>query len=155
MSNTINPYVSSRSDLQRSVQPSDKEEDGQRPDPKKANIAQQGNGLSTSDSESAVKHDKIDPASAKELEHNPENTTRVNQGFGNTIGDSLDVKPSAASAGLKEGPQPLEGLTPDEQQLIYRYFPESPSLQLRLYKPDMSADKVDPGSVGSRVDIRG
>ena len=111
--------------------------------------------MSTSDSESAVKHDKIDPASAKELEHNPENTTRVNQGFGNTIGDSLDVKPSAASAGLKEGPQPLEGLTPDEQQFIYRYFPESPSLQLRLYKPDMSADKVDPGSVGSRVDIRG
>lgn len=54
-----------------------------------------------------------------------------------------------------EQQQGTDGLTAAEQQLIYRYFPASPSLEMRLYKPDMSTNKVDPGSVGSRVDIRG
>ena len=153
MSNTINPYASSRSDLQRPVTPTEKEDDGQRPDQKKANIAQHGNGLNPSDNDSKTAHEKVEQAAKEEQTTNIDTGART-AGFSNTIGDA---GASILSEGVADGsaPQPLEGLTPDEQQLIYRYFPESPSLNMRLYKPDMSTNKVDPGSVGSRVDIRG
>ncbi len=68
--------------------------------------------------------------------------------FGNALEGALD-KPSAAGA---ESAPPL---TPDEQQMIYRYFPEAPGLALRLYDQKLAAKKVDPGSVGARVDVRG
>ncbi len=157
MSNTINPYVSSRSDLQRQVTPTDKEDDGQRPDQKKANIAQHGNGLNPSDNDSKTAHEKVEQAAKEEHATNVDAGARATTGFGNALGEVADVGASVSNEGIADGsaPQPLEGLTPDEQQLIYRYFPESPSLKLRLYKPDMSTNKVDPGSVGSRVDIRG
>lgn len=53
------------------------------------------------------------------------------------------------------GPVASPDLSPDEQQMILRYFPEAPGLALRIYDQNSSSRKVDPGSLGARVDLRG
>ncbi|MEZ4702881.1 MAG: hypothetical protein R2834_21290 [Rhodothermales bacterium] len=52
-------------------------------------------------------------------------------------------------------PDHTPDLSPDEQQMILRYFPEAPGLALRLYDQKSASRKVDPGAVGARVDLRG
>lgn len=47
------------------------------------------------------------------------------------------------------------GLTPAEQQMIDRYFPESPVMAMRLYGPGRQAQTVRPTGVGSMLDLRG
>lgn len=147
MSNTIQPYDASRSGLQRSVRSSDQEDDASRLDSKRIDLVQPKSTLGKGDSEQAENQDKVDQTSAKaspaSIDPSVGTTTRFVSTEANSIKNPGQVNPK------------LDGLTQDEQQLIYRYFPESPSLELRLYKPDMSTDKVDPGSVGSRVDLRG
>jgi hypothetical protein len=66
--------------------------------------------------------------------------------FGQALEGALDRPPEAGSA---------PDLTPDERQMIYRYFPEAPGLALRLYDQTTASRKVDPGAVGARVDLRG
>ncbi len=149
MSNTINPYGASRSDLQRSVQP-ELEDEALRPENKRTEGRQTPG---KTDAELAGTNEKIDPSSARD-QANPADASTQSARFDSTLEDAID-KSDASRAGDTKIPQKLDGLSSDEQSMIYRYFPESPSLELRLYKQDMSAKKVDPGSVGSRVDIRG
>ncbi len=144
MSNTINSLGASRPNLQRSVQPSELEDDGLRPENKRADATK-----------------SADAGSAKAQILNAQTARTPGQEGPALVGppdkiDQLIAREQLDAAGSSQkNQQNLEGLTPAEQQLIYRYFPESPSLELRLYKPDMSTNKVDPGSVGSRVDLRG
>ncbi|MEM8487685.1 MAG: hypothetical protein AAF564_19190 [Bacteroidota bacterium] len=151
MSNTINPLGASRSNLSRSVQPSDIDEDGGRQDAKRVDLPHAGTQANKDAADQASARDAVNKA----LTHEPANVAdpgaRTAARFGSTLEGAIDrVKGNDVNQ-----QQVLDGLSADEQQLIYRYFPASPSLELRLYKPDMSTDKVDPGSVGSRVDLRG
>lgn len=147
MSNTINPYGASRSDMQRSVQP-ELEEEGLRPDAKRT---EPGHARQKADAALAGPGEKVDQPTAPDQATVSESGT-VNARFDATLEGAID-KPDAARDSRAAGA--LEGLSNDEQKMIYRYFPESPSLKLRLYKQDMSSNKVDPGSIGSRVDLRG
>lgn len=49
----------------------------------------------------------------------------------------------------------VDGLTPVEQQMINRYFPKSESMTLRLYSANRNAQTINPGAVGTRLDVRG
>ncbi len=151
MSNTINPLGASRSNLSRSVQSSDMEEDGGRQDAKRVDLPHAGNPGNKDAADQASARDTVN----KTIAHEPSNVAdpgaRTAARFDSALGGAIN---RTAGNGTNQ-PGQLDGLSADEQQLIYRYFPESPSLELRLYKPDMSTNKVDPGSVGSRVDLRG
>jgi hypothetical protein len=46
-------------------------------------------------------------------------------------------------------------LTAQEQQMIENNFPERPELSMRLYGRSRGTETVNPGSVGSRLDVRG
>lgn len=68
----------------------------------------------------------------------------------------------AASKAKPEGPRaaqstalPPEGLSLPEWQMIQRYFPPSEKLALRLYGPDRSMHTLQPGALGSQLDVRG
>ncbi len=149
MSNTINPYGASRSDLQRPIQ-HELEDEGLRPENKRAE-ARQTPGKT--DAELAGSNENIDPSVASDQATSAEAGAQATR-FDSTLEDAID-KSDGTRSGDARAAQKLDGLSSDEQSMIYRYFPESPSLELRLYKQDMSAKKVDPGSVGSRVDVRG
>ena len=72
--------------------------------------------------------------------------------------DATDAAFGAALDGAMDraaGADSVVDLTPDEQQMILRYFPESPGLALRLYDQTSTSRKVDPGAIGARVDLRG
>lgn len=47
------------------------------------------------------------------------------------------------------------GLSAEEQQMIDRYFPPSEAMALRLYGPGHGARTLNPGSLGSRLDLQG
>ena len=158
MSNTINPYSASRSDLQRSVQP-DLEEEGLRSDAKKdAKKSDQRPGKQVPgnpDAEPAGPGEQLDQAALRDQANSLEASAAPAR-FDATLEGAIDKSDAPQhAAGIARHTGKLEGLSNEEQQMIYRYFPESPSLDLRLYKQDRSPDKVDPGSVGSRVDVRG
>ncbi|MDZ4700611.1 MAG: hypothetical protein SH809_12960 [Rhodothermales bacterium] len=72
--------------------------------------------------------------------------------------DAADAAFGAALDGALDraaGTDHAADLTPDEQQMILRYFPEAPGLALRLYDQTSASRKVDPGAIGARVDLRG
>ena len=48
-----------------------------------------------------------------------------------------------------------DGLSQAEKQMIHQFFPEVPGMALRIYQSDSSAKKVDPSSLGSRLDLKG
>lgn len=153
MSNTIQPYDASRSGLQRAVRSSDQEDDASRENAKRIDLVQSKSTLGKGDPEQVDSQEKVDQRSPSNIEQGTDTKAK----FDSTLGGAID-RPEEVGDNKSLGhinPQQLNGLTQDEQQLIHRYFPESPSLELRLYKPDMSTDRVDPGSVGSRVDLRG
>lgn len=153
MSNTINPLGASRSNLSRAVQSSDMEEDGGRQDAKRIDLPHSGNPVNKDAADQASTRDTVNKTITHEPARVADPGARTAARFDSALGGAIG---SVAGNGVNQPVrQPLDGLTADEQQLIYRYFPESPSLELRLYKPDMSTNKVDPGSVGSRVDLRG
>ena len=65
---------------------------------------------------------------------------------------ALEVKqavPAPAAAGE------ADPLSKAEQQMIDRYFPPSTEMTLRLYNPGRGAHTVNPGAVGTRLDLRG
>jgi len=47
------------------------------------------------------------------------------------------------------------GLSHDEQQMIRRYFPDTPAMTLRLYGPGRESKNLNPTAIGSRLDLRG
>lgn len=65
---------------------------------------------------------------------------------------------AAAEASQAEQPKAAarsEALTPSEEQMIAQQFPEKPDISLRVYGPQRQAQTVDPGAIGSRLDVRG
>ena len=48
-----------------------------------------------------------------------------------------------------------DGLSPVEQQMIDRYFPASEAMTMRLYGANRGAETINPGAVGSHLDVRG
>ncbi len=60
---------------------------------------------------------------------------------------------------LPEAAQPaasgVEGLSLVEQQMIDRYFPTSEAMTMRLYGANQGAETINPGAVGSHLDVRG
>lgn len=153
MSNTINPLGASRSDLSRSVQASDMEEDGGRQDAKRVDLPHAGTAANKDAAAQAGTRDLVNKTTPREPAQTTDPGAHAAARFGPTLEGAIGrVEGNGVN---QSGQQPIDGLSADEQQLIYRYFPASPSLELRLYKPDMSTNKVDPGSVGSRVDLRG
>lgn len=46
-------------------------------------------------------------------------------------------------------------LSAAEQQMIDRYFPPSETMSLRLYSPGQGARTLNPGRLGSRLDLQG
>ena len=157
MSNTIHPYRASRPDLQqRPLPPNDAEEDNLHVDPQRSDLVKAKSQGLAPESPKAPQHGEFRKAqqevqaTTREIEEASE--TRFENALDGAIEDGSVRVPAAHSA---SAPAPLEGLSRAEQQMIHRYFPEAPGLELRLYKPDLSTNKVDPGSVGSRVDLRG
>lgn len=63
--------------------------------------------------------------------------------------------PARTAAGPNAAGLNAAGLNQAEQQMIARYFPESPTMSMRLYGSNRSAQHVNPGAVGSRLDLRG
>lgn len=156
MNNIINPYSSSRTHIQeRAKSTNEVEEELQ---PSESNKIDSSKLLSNSADIQATPKETITEQEAL----NNQTTSKVQEvdetsssRFINTLEGAIDRKDEVTLQEDNSIPSALPGLSMDEQQMIYRYFPESPNLELRLYKQDMSTDKVIPGSVGSRVDIRG
>ncbi len=159
MSHTIHPYSSSRPPLQPRTEAkseSDEEHSGvdalkTGPGAKTKSPSSEGpvGKPASSDEPSALQGAASRPA--------PEAEEQTAPAFKTTLDGALETgePPDNHTNSLANLATELPGLTRDEQQMIYRYFPASPSLELRLYRPDLSTNKVDPGSVGSRVDLRG
>ena len=66
-----------------------------------------------------------------------------------------ETKPQAAPAVALPAASGGEGLSPVEQQMIDRYFPTSETITMRLYGANRSAETINPGAVGSHLDVRG
>lgn len=75
------------------------------------------------------------------------------------VGQTPDVqRPAAASTEATQATRQTpasNGLSRTEQQMIDRYFPPAPALTLRLYGPGRATQDVNPGAVGSRLDLKG
>lgn len=154
MSNTINPYRASRPDLQqRALHPADHEDENLHIDQQKADASQKGQG--TADGSKTAAAEDLKGASPESLQQLHEKEEAQGVRFEHALEGAIDLDEAAKSASHARTVAPLEGLSQAEQQMIYRYFPEEPGMELKLYKPDLSTNKVDPGSVGSRVDLRG
>lgn len=153
MSNTINPYRASRADLQqRALHPTDHEDESLHIDQQKADGSQKSQGNAEGIKTTASDDPKgISPESLQQLQENDE---AQGARFEHALEGAIE-EDASKSASQARPATPLKGLSQAEQQMIYRYFPEAPGMELRLYKPDLSTNKVDPGSVGSRVDLRG
>ncbi len=65
------------------------------------------------------------------------------------------AKPEALPTTQRTTVPPPEGLSLPEWQMIQRYFPPSEKLALRLYGPDRSTHTLQPGAIGSQLDVRG
>lgn len=65
------------------------------------------------------------------------------------------AEPSAPSQAAAPAKAAAPGLSAEEQQMIDRYFPETPSLSMRLYGPGRTAQTLQPNALGSRLDLRG
>ena len=48
-----------------------------------------------------------------------------------------------------------QDLSRAEQQLINRYFPASEAMTLRVYGANRNAQTINPGALGSRLDLKG
>lgn len=70
-----------------------------------------------------------------------------------------DAKQTSQTQSARESPSASAStdgdLTAQEQQMIQNNFPERPELSMRLYGPSRGAETVNPGTVGSRLDVRG
>ena len=155
MSNAINPYSASRPDLQqRSVQSGDMEEESPFSESTKVDLRKQR--TSQEAQPSVVEQDRTPTAPDQNTRPAPAEEAAASR-FGTSLESAIEKNESIdATPGRNAGsPANLEGLSADELKMIHRYFPEVPNLELKLYKSDLSTDKVDPGSVGSRVDFRG
>lgn len=68
--------------------------------------------------------------------------------------------PASAPTGPVQAQQPAQpasptALTKAEEQMIDRFFPPTPALSLRLYGPGRTTHNLNPGALGSRLDLRG
>ena len=52
-------------------------------------------------------------------------------------------------------PLGASGLDLVEQEVISHYFPDSPNMSMRLYGPNSLERTVNPGAVGTHLDMRG
>ena len=68
---------------------------------------------------------------------------------------SNDKLPEGKKNNAASLPVSDDGLSQAEKQMIYQFFPEVPGMALRIYQSDSSAKKVDPSSLGSRLDLKG
>ena len=153
MSNTINPYSTSSAHLQQRAE-SAAEQEEEMASGELAKTDKKTKSQSQTLNVQAHKNDALEEA--EKLGQPQETEESTPNKFINTLEGAIERKDDVSlSSDISSSTGSMPGLTMDEQQMIYRYFPESPSLELRLYKPDMSTNKVDPGSVGSRVDLRG
>ena len=64
-------------------------------------------------------------------------------------------KSSAKTNGLQKAKAGPEALTAQEQQMIDQTFPEKPELSMRLYGRSRGTQTVNPGALGSRLDVQG
>ena len=60
-----------------------------------------------------------------------------------------------AIEGRSRAGETMPALSPDELQMILRYFPEAHASAMHYYQQDRSTKKVDPSALGARVDLRG
>ena len=65
------------------------------------------------------------------------------------------TKPQAAPKAALPAASGQEGLSQVEQRMIDRYFPTSETITMRLYSANRSAETINPGAVGSHLDIQG
>ncbi len=65
------------------------------------------------------------------------------------------TKPPDAPTAARPLASGQEGLSSVEQQMIDRYFPTSETITMRLYGADRSAETINPGAVGSHLDVQG
>lgn len=154
MTNIINPYSSSRTPLQGSTKSKSEAEEELHPveSTKADSVKLAGNSLDIN----AARTDSTDKADISQL-HSTSKVQDIDAPsstpFDNTLAGAVENTEEVSHQNAVNTHIP--GLSTDEQRMIYRYFPESPNLEVRIYKQDMSTNKVTPGSVGSRVDIRG
>ena len=157
MNNIINPYSSSRTHIQERAKSTGEAEEEL--NPAESNKIDSSKVLGNGADIHTNKKEQVEESESNQIQP----TSKVQEvdetasaKFINTLEGAIERKDDISlSNEQKNAPSILPGLTVDEQQMIYRYFPESPNLDLRLYKQDMSTNKVTPGSVGSRVDLRG
>ncbi len=62
---------------------------------------------------------------------------------------------AAQSAPAAARPAEAKGLSAEENAMIQRYFPDSPSMSLRVYGANRSASAVSPVGLGRRLDVQG
>ena len=157
MNNIINPYSSSRTHIQERAKPTNEAEE--EPNPVESNKLDSTKLLGNGTDIHATTQEPLDDSESLQIHTTSkvqeiEDTSKAT--FINTLEGAIERKEDASPQHDPKAVQTtMAGLSQDEQQMIYRYFPESPNLELRLYKQDMSTNKVTPGSVGSRVDLRG
>ena len=62
---------------------------------------------------------------------------------------------SVKTDGLQEAKAGPKALTAQEQQMIEQTFPEKPELSMRLYGRSRGTQTLNPGALGSRLDVQG
>lgn len=58
-------------------------------------------------------------------------------------------------SGTATPPSGAGGLEPAEQEMINHYFPTSRAMSMRLYGPNGQSHTVNPGALGTRMDLQG
>lgn len=64
-------------------------------------------------------------------------------------------RPEVSSPAPAQPSADARGLTATEQQAIDRYFPASEKMTLRVYGADRQSQAINPGALGTRLDISG
>ena len=65
------------------------------------------------------------------------------------------LQETKATAAPASKPARSGQLSQVEQQMIERYFPKTEAMTLRLYGINRGTETLNPGAVGSHLDIRG
>lgn len=71
-----------------------------------------------------------------------------------TAQPASQTPPSAQPSAAPPPSDVQSPLTTEEQAMIDRYFPSSPTMALRIYGPGQHQQTLNPTALGNRLDLR-
>jgi len=100
-------------------------------------------------------NNRINPYQNNSLIQTFRQTTQRSEAPARQAATKPQAAPTAAPQAARSVASGQEGLSSVEQQMIDRYFPTSETITMRLYGANRSAETINPGAVGSHLDVQG